>query len=221
MLLLLLGWFVLWHLTAYATQVYTATFDDLSEGTASTTLSDGGLTFSTLDTRVPGSNPPGIFVVDTATATLPAPFSSPNALTFGGYVPGPSSAFGRMGSCWIDFSGVGTSASLDVFGFGLGTTAGNALSLEAWNGTTLVASDSGSLTVAPGVQSFSLTLNDIAPFNRLELVSSGSVQSGVSVIMIDNVSVTVPEPKVLLFLPLALVAGLCIRQRAMRRMCRS
>lgn len=203
-------------LSGLAATTYTAAFDDLSEGSVGTTFSDGGLTFSSLDMRVPGESiyP---FVIDQATATLPSPFSSPNALGFGGYVVGPSASFQRFGSAWIDFSGIGSSASLQVFAeyvpFGDDITK-NSLSLEAWNGSTMVASTSTSFTTQSGVQEHSLALSGVAPFDRLELYSSGPVDDGVSFILVDNVSVTVvPEPKGLALLPLGIVAGICLRRR--------
>lgn len=199
------------HSLAYAT-IYTATFDDLGEGPVGTSFSDGGLTFSDIDERIPE---PSIysFDIDQATATLPPPFSPPNVLTFGGYIPGPECAFGRFGSAWIDFSGIGSSASLDVFS--LAGYPQNTLSLEAWDGSTMVASVSTSFANPNTIQYSSLALNNVAPFDRLELVSSGPVDYGVSFIDLDNVSVTtVPEPNGLSLMILGFVTAICLRRRA-------
>lgn len=204
----------------YAAQTNTATFDDLSEGSVGTSFSDGGLTFSDLDMRVPGQSVYP-FVIDQANSTLSSPFSAPNALGFGGYVVGPSAAFQRFGSAWIDFSGSGSSASLQVFAeyvpFGDDITK-NTLSLEAWNGSTMVSSVSTSFTMQSGVQEHSLVLSGVVPFDRLELYSSGPVDDGVSFILVDNVTVTVvPEPKVLPLLAMGLVVGICVRKQTWRR----
>ena len=203
---------------ARAGQVYTANFDDLSEGAEGPTFSDGGLNFSGLETREPNF-PSDYFYIDEATATLSAPFTAPNALAFDGYAIGPSAGFGRFGSCWIDFNGVGSSASLDVFSFapyGLLDYSQNTLSLEAWNGTTLVATASTSFANQLGIQERSLVLSNIAPFDRVELISSGPVDYGASFILVDNVSVTtVPEPTALLMLPL--VALMLQRKRTLSR----
>lgn len=217
-LFLTLASFALGQLAAHAQQIYTANFDDLTEGTFGTTLTDGGLTFSDLDQNFSGLNPPGTFVIENASGVLSAPFTPPNALGFGGYVPGPGAAFGRFGSCWIDFNGVGSAASLDLFTIGPFAT----LSLEAWNGSTMVASVSGTFNTTGGVQSLELGLIDVAPFDRLEVVSSGPDLSGSGIqglngasgLLFDNVTVTtIPEPTALLLLPQALVAGLCLRHR--------
>lgn len=201
----------------FATTTNTATFDDLREGSVGTSFSDGGLTFSDLDMRVPGQSVYP-FVIDQATGTLSSPFSAPNALGFGGYGLGPAASFDRFGSAWIDFSGTGSSASLNVFSLytpGGDNISQNTFSLEAWNGSTMVASVSTSFTTQSGVQSRSLVLSSVAPFDRLELYSSGPVDDGVSFILVDNVTVTVvPEPKGLSLLALGLVAGICVRKRA-------
>lgn len=198
--------------------VYTANFDDLSEGFYATSFSDGGLKFSDLDERIPDTPGPYNFTIDaTTTATLPPPFSPPNVMTTEGYAPGPGISFGRFGSAWIDFSGIGSSASLDVFWVlpgGPDNYAQNTLSLEAWNGSTMVASVSTSLAQVYTIQESSLVLNNIAPFDRLELNSSGPVDYGVSFLALDNVSVTaVPEPKELSLLTVGLVAVICLRKR--------
>lgn len=212
LLVSILAWITSGHSPAYALQVYTATFDDLSEGTSGQSLSDGGLTFSALDTRQNGNNPPGVFTIDQATANLFSPFSPPNAMTFGGYETGPLGSFGRLGSAWIDFSGFGSSASVDVFSLyvpGGDDISQNSLALEAWDGRTLVASSSISFTTQYAVQYRLLGLTGVT-FNRLRLVSSGPVDHGVSFIELDNVRVTpVPEPAPALLLSLSLVVGLC------------
>lgn len=199
--------------------VYTANFDDLSEGFYATSFSDGGLTFSDLDERIPDTPGPYYFTIDGTTAgDLPSSFSPPNVMTTEGYVPGPGVSQGRFGSAWIDFSGVGSSASMDVFAsippLGLGDYTQNTLSLEAWNGSTMVASVSTTFAQVYTIQESSLVLNNIAPFDRLELVSSGPVDYGVSFIDLDNLSVTaVPEPKGLSLLTVGLVAIICLRRR--------
>lgn len=202
---------------AYATTTYTANFDDLSEGSVGTSFSDGGLTFSDLDMREPGASTYP-FVIDQASGTLSSPFSAPNALGFGGYELGSLASFDRFGSAWIDFSGTGSSASLNVFSEyvpGGDNISQNTLSLEAWNGSTMVASASTSFTTQSGVQEHSLALSGVSPFDRLELYSSGPVDDGVSFLLVDNVAVTVvPEPTELSVLTLGTVAGICFRRQA-------
>jgi hypothetical protein len=199
--------------SAYGLQVFTATFDDLTEGTQGYSISDGGLTFSALDTRL-GSRP-GVFSIDQANGNLPSPMSPPNALNFGLVDNSPFGAFDRFGSAWIDFGGLGSAASVDVFSLyapGGDDISKNSLALEAWDGTTLVVSTSVSFTTQLTVQYRMLSLTGVT-FDRLRLISSGPVDNGVAFIMLDNVSVTlVPEPAPALLLSLSLVVGLCFRK---------
>ena len=180
---------LVYHLPGRGADVLTANFDTLQEGIPLQVLSDGGLTFSTLDNRVGDFNPPGRFTADWADGYLLPPFSSPNVLAPGGYSSGGRIGFPRFGSAWIDFDGTALAASLDVFTPPPdGTHSQNILSLEAWQGPVLVTSSSVSFT--DGLRYHRLNLVSPAPFDRLRLNASGPVDHGVLFAVFDNVSVT-------------------------------
>ena len=194
------------HLPGRGEDVLTANFDTLQEGTAGEIISDGGLTFSRLDNRLPDFNPPGVFVVDRADLDFLPPFSSPNVLNPFGYVPGPAGGYGRFGSAWIDFDGAGLSASLDVFAAAIDPVfRESSLSLQGWAGGNLVSSSS--ISFIDGSSYHHLSLVSPVPFDSLRLNASGLVDSGVLLLALDNVSVTlVPEPTTVSLLGLTLAA---------------
>lgn len=169
-----------------------ATFDSFSEGSAWLTFSDGGITFSDLDTRL-GSFP-NSFVIENASNLSDLAFSPPNFLGFGGYSPGPSFGFGRFGSARLNFGAAPAfEATMDIFSLFRNTP--NILTLEALLGGTSVASNSIAFNLpGSGILHQTLSVSSVA-FDELRLVGSGSYESGTVFIGIDNVSITlVPEP---------------------------
>jgi len=199
---------------AQASIFLTANFDDLGEGTEGSSFSDGGITFSDIDERIPDT-PGGSFDIEATIATLPG-FSAPNYLTFEGYVPGLNNgySFGRFGSANIGFSGTATSASMDIFGFGKSST--NTLTLEALLAGTVVDTD----TVT-----FQDAFNEVlyrplavsGTFDSLQLVSAGTYELGTSFFGIDNVRITiVPEPTAAALLGCGL-AGIVFRRLVSKR----
>ena len=205
------------HLPGRGQDVLTANFDTLQEGTAGEVISDGGLTFSRLDARLPDFNEPGVFVVDWADQDLLPPFSSPNVLKSFGYIPGPAGSYGRFGSAWIDFDGIAFSASLDIFTSPTDPVyRENSLSLQGWAGANLVSSSSVSFTDGRGYHHLSLV--SPVPFDSLQLRAWGPVSDGVQFLALDNVTVTlVPEPTTASLLVLATATlGFVFVRRAAR-----
>ena len=192
----------------------TANFDDLGEGTEGSSFSDGGITFSGIDERIPDT-PGGTFDIEATTATLPG-FSAPNYLTFEGYVPGLDSgySFGRFGSADIGFSGIAISATMDIFGFENPST--NTLTLEALLAGTVVDTD----TVTFYDSLYGVVYRPLAvsgTFDSLQLVSAGTYELGTSFFGIDNVRITiVPEPAAAALLGCGLT-GIAFRRLLFRR----
>ena len=101
-------------LPAFASQPpLVASFDDLLAGSAGTSFTDGGITFSNLDQRAFGGA--GSFGIVSTTQVLTG-LTPPNYLTFGIFSTGAQTTFGRLGSADILFSGQASSASMDAFG---------------------------------------------------------------------------------------------------------
>ena len=174
-----------------AGQILTANFDTLHEGSLGNSFSYGGISFYGLDERIPDT-PGGTFTIEATTASLPG-FSPPDYLTTEGYVPGNGYSFGRFGSANIGFTGTGSFASLNVFGFN--TTSMNTLTLEALAGGVVVSSDVMTFHgTSPGlIVSQMLTVS--GQFDTLRLVGAGPDNNGTDFFGIDNVAITlVPEP---------------------------
>src|SRR5262245_48601386 len=94
-----------------------ANFDSQTEGFIGTTYTEGGITFSNIDRRIPGQPAGGTFAIDNATNDLTgrAGYSSPNVLGFSAYSPGSSTGFGRLGSFEMQPSQVSTAATIELF----------------------------------------------------------------------------------------------------------
>lgn len=193
---------LVWSASAKAIPL-TATFNSFFEGDSFLSFTDGGITFSNLDERLPGP-PPGHFSIERATKKLLGPtFSPPNYLTTEGFSPGPGVSFGRFGSTLITPNVSGTAASLDIFGFG---GSPNILTLEALLNGTIVASNSISFGSVHNVMAWNLTVSN-TQFDELKLVASGPEDKGVVFIGIDNVSIVpVPEPSTLYLFFLGIIA---------------
>ncbi|MGD0252703.1 MAG: hypothetical protein ABSC01_08395 [Verrucomicrobiota bacterium] len=177
---------------AQASIYLTANFDDLTEGSEGSSFSDGGISFSDIDERILNSTV-NTFDIQATTANLPG-FSPPNYLTFEGFVPGDTDSFGfgRFGSANIGFSGIGSFASMDIFGFG--TSSANTLTLEALLGGNVVDTDTVTFySSSSGVVYRPLTVS--GTFDSLQLVAVGPDNNGTDFFGMDNVNITiVPEP---------------------------
>ncbi|BBD68887.1 hypothetical protein NIES4072_37850 [Nostoc commune NIES-4072] len=185
-----------------------ATFDSFTEGFVTPVLTDGGITFSDLDQRLSGET--SVFVIERDNESLKSPFSPPNVLTFGGYVPGPGVGFGRFGSATISTGELASVASLDIFNLQFPATD-NILTLEAYLDGTLVGTNSVNFkTDDTGILYRQLSLSDVT-FDKLRLVASGSEEEGVLFIDIDNVRIDqtaiVPEPSSVLSLLMFGISG--------------
>ena len=194
---------------AQASIYLTANFDDLLEGSLGDSFSDGGISFANLDERITGPTL-NTFDIQATTANLPG-FSPPNYLTFVGYVPGNTSAFsfGRFGSASISFSGIASSASMDIFGFG-GSSL-NTLTLEALLEGNVVDSDTITFySTHPGEVVYR-PLSVSGTFDSLKLVAAGPDNEGADLFGMDNVNITVvPEPT-LNGLVCCVLAGIILR----------
>jgi hypothetical protein len=165
-----------------------ATFDSFAEGFFNTVISENGITFRDLDQRIPGSPPPSTMAIEDASATLSgAGFSSPNALGFGGYSPGPGGAFGRFGSVRILPPSPRSRADLEVFEFG--TDAQNSVSLAAYFNGQEVARQT--VPMPGGFAIHHLHLHVTGPnFDEVRLSGEGPVDQGVFFGLVDNVTFT-------------------------------
>jgi hypothetical protein len=170
-----------------------ANFDDLTEGSEGSSFSDGGISFSDINERIPDFTG-GTFDIQATTASLPG-FSPPNYLTFDGFAPGPAAySFGRFGSATIGFAGIGSFASMDIFGFG--TSSSNTLTLEGLSGGNVVESDTVTFySTSQGVVYRPLSIS--GTFDSLQLTAAGPDNNGTDFFGMDNVNITiVPEPPV-------------------------
>ena len=163
----------------------TALFDGLSEGAIGSTYTEDGILFSELDRYLGGGNE--TFVAEDASADLGgfAGFSTPNALAFGGFSPGPNAAYSRCGTFKITPPAVRDFAQLELFLTGTGT--GNTVTLEASLGSVVVATDAIVIPSGFGPHAFTLTVS--GAFDLLRLVGAGSANSGAFFALVDGVHV--------------------------------
>ena len=121
-----------------------ATFDELSEGFQPTVFTSGGITFSN-GIWFPGSVNL-TFGIDNASGSWPALgfgglFSSPNIMTVGGWVSGPTAAFIRVHSWMARVPGqTFSSGSVDLFY--IDDFPGTTVALQALLGGQVVNTDS-------------------------------------------------------------------------------
>ena len=160
-----------------------ADFDGLPEGTAATTITDGGITFSNLNPAVGGVPVFSIERADGELAGSPG-FTPRMALTVGGHAPGPAAIFGFTMSFEMSTGRIADSASIEVHEiFG---SAGNTIALEALFGGAVVASDVRMLTGAFGVQHHSLAVSGVV-FDRVRVVGGGPSDEGAFFALFDHV----------------------------------
>jgi hypothetical protein len=182
-------------------EVLLANFDDLTVGSAGNFLTDGGITFSNLDTRGGFYKNLSIQLVSAG-----ADFSPANCLGFG-Y---PNSSPGRFGSMDISFAGEATTVSLDVFASMSLPTWENSLTLQGLNAGGVVASET---VLVSYWFPYDGPLSVSGDFDSVRLVASGQYSQGTVMLELDNVSVTIiPEPQALGLLCLG-IPFLCRRFR--------
>lgn len=189
--------------------VLVADFDNLSEGLVGTTIQDGGLTFSGLETYTDFST--GNLTIDNVSRDAQfASSNGPNCLLFGGYCPGPYGSSGRFGSMNVSFDGIASSVSMHLFISGASASQ-NILTLQAFRNGTVTAQTVLDVPDVEGLYPMSLMISD-SVFDNLRLVASGPDQDGAVLMALDQVQVTlIPEPTALLLLG---VGGLLIRKRS-------
>ncbi len=161
-----------------------ARFDSFTEGVAGTVVTDGGLTFMNLDT---GLGPvPSPFCIEDASATFNTDpgFTSPNALGFSGYSPGPQAAFARCMAFEITSGLSETSATMDFYVSG--GQAGNSIVIERYQGATLASSTTIPLPNTFPFAVLHVSLTGIA-FDHLRIVGVGASQMGAFFACVDNV----------------------------------
>jgi hypothetical protein len=92
----------------------TANFDALTEGSPGFTFSNGGMTFSDLDT---GFQAPAVFLIEDASVTLAGEpgFSPNNTLAFSAFATGPTAVYGTFSSFVITPSQAYSSIQMTVF----------------------------------------------------------------------------------------------------------
>ncbi|MFG0329069.1 MAG: hypothetical protein ACF8PN_04140 [Phycisphaerales bacterium] len=164
----------------------TATFDSFPEGLIGRSFTDAGITFQNYNNRL--DPPPSNFVAERADGTLTGlpGFTSPNALGFGGYSPGPAAAFTRMGSFEFHQNSIANFASVELYGFG-SSNAGRTVTLEGWLGSTLVTTDT--VTMAGGFTVEHQLLMVEGPDCDLFRVIVGPADTDVVFVVVDTITV--------------------------------
>lgn len=177
-----------------------ANFDSLPEGPPAElneSFTTGGITFFAPDAYLP---PPedrvGRFVIEAQfdTPRVGPPFSTPNALTLGGYVPDSGGSGGRLGEFWATTGKIENKVSMDIFANVDYQEVGNVLTLEAHLNGAPVASTSVVLD-QPGDSVFTMSLTGV-DFDEVRLFSMGDAALGAWFGMIDNVLIGEPEAPV-------------------------
>jgi hypothetical protein len=163
----------------------TARFDSNPEGAIGTTYIESGITFSNLDNTL---QPIGTaqFIAEWADGSLSGlpGFSSPNALGSVGYSPGSGASFGRTKSYEMSTGQTENQAAMDLYIFG--SYAGNTITLEAYQGAALVASDMVTIGGGFSVQHFHLQISGVN-FDHLRLIGGGPQDMGVFFGLADEV----------------------------------
>ena len=186
-------------LTSGALQAATANFDSFSEGSVGNSFTDGGITFSDFDNYISFYTPP-LNIDDASTTLANSTFSPNNVLSFSSIISGGTAGYGRFGSITMSIADVATSASLDIFAASF--PANNQLTLKAFYQGGLVDSVSVWFSafdhyIRPGGNTsshqYTMTIDGIQ-FDELQLVSTGSYNSGASFILLDNVVFNTPAP---------------------------
>jgi hypothetical protein len=161
----------------------TADFDTFPEGSPSTVIVDGGITFSNMNNGLGGT--PN-FVIEQADGTLTGMpgFTTPMTLGFGGYSPGPGAAFSRIISFDITPSQGASAASLQMFEFG--SYAGNTITLQALAGATVVASQTITIPSGFAIHHYAFSVSG-ASFDHLHVLGAGPQDNGAFFALVDHV----------------------------------
>jgi hypothetical protein len=170
-----------------AARAQLANFDSLPEGLTATTFTDGGITFSNLDRRIPGEPVPFPFAIDTIQdgSFDGLPYSPPNVLGFGGFSEGPGVYFFGFGSFEMSTGGLAGSVSLDLFDSG--SRPRNVIRMEALLDGQTVGSTEVDIPRDLYFHHFTLSLSGVT-FNRLRVIA-GPQDNSVIVAVIDNVQI--------------------------------
>lgn len=181
-------WILLAASVASAAHAQTATFDNLSEGTTSTTIVENGITFSDLDQFFPGVPPPRPFAVEQSNADLTGQpgFTPDNTLGFGGWSPGPGTSYGRCGSFSITPPQVSSAATVEVFVFEF--DVGNSIDFIAFRNGAEVSRTSQPVPRFPTTH-LTLSMQGVE-FDRLQVLGSGPNNQGSFFASIDTVVIT-------------------------------
>ena len=164
-----------------------ATFDSFTEGYFATQIVDDGIRFFDLDRRM--GDPEYFFTIERADGSgltaWPEFFSPPNVLGLGGWAPGPDVGFSRCGEFKFSIDQVATEARAEFFTFLC--HIGNTVTMEAWLGGEIVASDSFTFTTF-ALEHHTLEIVDVA-FDTIRINGTGQDQ-GAFFAVVDNVYVT-------------------------------
>src|SRR5262249_50677879 len=151
------------------------TFDSFTEGSPSTIVSDGGITFSNLQNGLSG---PKNFVIDADTSTeLGASFSPPNVLGFGGFVSGQCAGFRRIHSMDFQIPELADLASLDLWHNIFFDMLGNTVSLIGLSNGQAIASQTLPIDQFNGVHHLSMSVGG-GLFDAFRLQVDGPSNSG-------------------------------------------
>ena len=166
-----------------------AGFDDLTEPYVTSTLTDGGITFSNAQSTLFGA---GVFCIDDASKSLSQStpgYSYPNVVTINGYSSNGGLGFGRVHSLQFATGALENFASIAVFS---GGDLGDQVTLEGLLNGNVVADDVFTMTGGFGQEQ---TLTVSAPaFDTFMLVASNTSLNGDSFFGFDSVTVSIPEP---------------------------
>jgi hypothetical protein len=175
-----------WSATAVAGL---ATFDSFEEGHMATELVDNGIRFFDLDRRL--GDPEYFFTIDRADGSelnqFPDYFSPPNVLGLGGWVPGPDVGYARCGEFKFSTGELATEARAEVFT--LGNYVGNTVTMEAWLGGEVVATDSFIFTTTWVLEHHTLEIVGVE-FDFIRIVGHGQEIQGCFFAVLDNVLVS-------------------------------
>ena len=199
----LIGVFVFLLITKTNATTLIANFDSFTEGYASATIEDGGITFSELDRRL--IETPRLVIDDVSGDNrFLGTLTPPNCLNPGSYSPGPTGCTSRFGSLHISFEGLADKASTDIF-IGGYDSKNKQLTLQAFLEDSLVSQTVLEVPDMGGIYQRQMTLSNTL-FDDLRLVASGPDNNGVVFMALDNVHIfLVPEPATLLLLGLGAV----------------